>query len=138
MFAPHAATIDKAGALTGRALTTDGTTQLSVAQAIEHFECTFAPLAVAGEIRASAIFYHSPGVEAAAGTVSLPPATNTDECKTLVALLEHVAGDSVYLVIPYSGQPPSIEYAVGKLIEKPSKVFSRPELPKAKPWWKCW
>jgi hypothetical protein len=68
----------------------------------------------------------------------LPPASNTDECRTLVALLEHASGDSVYLLIPYSGEPPVVEYAVGKLIEKPAKVFAPKQNQEGKPWWKLW
>jgi len=124
MLAPHAATIDKTGELSGRALTTDGTEELSVSQAIEHFESTFAQLAAVGSIQASGIFYHSSGVDLSSGTVALPPANNTDECRALVALLEHTSGESVYLLVPYTGQAPSIEYAMGKLIEKPSKAFA--------------
>jgi hypothetical protein len=136
--APHAATVDKAGVLAGRALTTDGTTQLSVAQAIEHFESSFAKQAALGEIQATGIFYHSPGLDTSSGRVSLPPATNTDECRALVALLEHAAGDSVYLLISYSGEPPSVEYAVGKLVEKPLEVFASQQSKVKKPWWKLW
>jgi hypothetical protein len=138
MFAPHAATIDTAGNLAGRALTTDGTAQLSVAQAIEHFESSFSKQAVLGEIQATGIFYHSPGIDTSAGSVSLPPANKTDECKALVALLEHAAGDSVYLLIPYLGEPPSVEYEVGKLVERPSKVFASRQSQDKKPWWKLW
>ena len=123
MLAPHAATIDSKGELSGHALTTDGTTQLSVSQAIEHFESKFALQARSGEIQAASVFYHSPGIDASADGVLLPPASTTDECRTVVALLEHSSGDSVYLLIPYSGQPPEVEYGVGKLIEKPAKVF---------------
>jgi hypothetical protein len=138
MFAPHAATINASGELAGRALTTDGTTQLSVPQAIEHFETTFRQLASAGEINASGIFYHSPGISTSSGSVSLPPATNTDECRSLVACLEHTAGDSVYLVIPYSGEPPSIEYDIGKLIAKPPAVFISAKSQQTKSWWRFW
>ena len=138
MFAPHAATIDATGALTGRALTSDGTTQLSVSQSLEHFEDTFTKLARSGEIQGAGIFYHSPGIDARAEGLSLPPASTTDECHTLVALLEHASGDSVYLLIPYTGQPPSVEYGIGKLIEKPSKLFVRSERQDRRPWWKLW
>jgi|EndMetStandDraft_5_1072996.scaffolds.fasta_scaffold56024_5 hypothetical protein len=138
MFAPHAASIDKAGTLAGHALTTDGTTQLSVSQAIEHFESRLSQQANVGEIQAAGIFYHSPGIDASGSRVSLPPASNTDECRTLVASLEHASGDSVYLLIPYSGEPPVVEYAVGKLIEKPAKVFSPKQNQERRPWWKLW
>lgn len=138
MFAPHAASIDKAGAIAGHALTTDDTTQLSVSQAIEHFEGRFSQLAKSGEIQATGIFYHSLGIDASGNAVSLPPASNSDECRTLVALLEHASGDSVYLLIPYRGEPPSVEYDVGKLIEKPAKVFAPKENQESKPWWKLW
>jgi hypothetical protein len=63
MFAPHAATIDRAGKLAGRALTTDDSNQLTVSQAIAHFESSFGELAKAGEIHASGIFYHSIGLD---------------------------------------------------------------------------
>ena len=56
MFAPHAASINNAGALAGHALTADGTTQLSVPQAIEHFESRFSQQAKSGEIQAAGIF----------------------------------------------------------------------------------
>lgn len=127
MFAPNAATIDANGELSGHALTTDGSAQISVSQAIEHFENKFALQAKSKEIQASGIFYHSLGIDTTGDKVQLPPANTMDECKTIVALLEHAGGDSVYLVIPYSGQPPQINYGVGKLIEKPANVF--PALP---------
>lgn len=138
MFAPHAASINNAGALAGHALTADGTTQLSVSQAIEHFEYRFSQQAKSGEIQATGIFYHSPGIDTSSSTVTLPPASNTNECRTLVALLEHASGDSVYLLIPYSGEPPVVEYAVGKLIEKPAMVFTPKQNQESKPWWKLW
>lgn len=138
MFSPHAATIDNAGELSGHALTADGTTQLSVMQTIEHFEDKFSRQAESGEIRATGIFYHSPGIDASGHKVSLPPAATTDECRAIVALLEHSSGDSVYLLVPYSGEAKAIEYAVGKLIEKPAKIFRpKPSVAK-KPWWKLW
>jgi hypothetical protein len=138
MFAPHAASIDNAGALAGNALTTDDTKQLSVSQAIEHFESRFSQQAKSGKIQATGIFYHSPGIDASSGAVSLPPASNTDECRTLVALLEHASGDSVYLLIPYSGVSSVVEYAIGKLIEKPAKVFTPKQSQGSRPWWKLW
>jgi hypothetical protein len=138
MFAPHAATIDKAGNLSGRALTTDGSPQLSVSQAIEHFETSFAQQASSGVIQAAGIFYHSPGVDTSTGKVSLPPASNRLECTTLVALLEHAGGDSVYLLIPYSGEPPAVAYALGKLVEKPPKVFNPQGTQTKNSWWRVW
>lgn len=138
MFSPHAATIDAAGSVAGHALTTDGSTQLSVQQAIDHFEQKFSLNAERNEIQGAGIFYHSPGVTSSGGRVSLPPATTTEECRTLVALLEHASGDSVYLLVPYAGTPPKVEYAVGKLIEKPARVFIRKQSPDRKPWWKLW
>jgi hypothetical protein len=138
MFAPHAATIDAAGSVAGHALTTDGTAQLSVSQAIEHFERKFAERANMNQIQGTGIFYHSPGIDSSTGSVSLPPAMTTDECRTLVALLEHASGNSVYLLIPYSGEPPAVEYAVGKLIDKPSKIFVAKPRQEIKPWWKLW
>lgn len=138
MFAPHAASVDAAGNVAGHALTTDGTTQLLVGQALEHFERKFAQQAGLSEIQGTGIFYHSPGVDTSAGTVTLPPATTTYECRTLVALLEHVAGDSVYLLIPYGGEGPALEYGLGKLVEKPRKIFVSTQRGQSKPWWKLW
>lgn len=138
MFAPHAATIDGAGSVVGHALTTDGSTQLSVEQAIKHFEQQFSRNADLNEIQGAGIFYHSPGILTSEGKVSLPPATTTDECRTLVALLEHASGESVYLLVPYAGTPPNVEYAVGKLIERPASIFSGKRRPERKPWWKLW
>lgn len=138
MFAPHAATMNVAGELSGHALTTDGTAQLSVMQTIEHFESKFAEQARAGEIRATGVFYHSPGVDVSSGSVSLPPADTSDECRTIVALLEHASGDSVYLLVSYNGEAQTIEYSVGKLVQKPAKIF-RSELHfKKRPWWRLW
>lgn len=138
MFAPHAATIKSSGELSGHALTSDGTTQLSVAQTIEHFESQFAREAQADGIRAAAIFYHSPGIVPAGNGVSLPPADTTDDCKNIVAILEHASGESVYLLIPYSGEAEAIEYSVGKLIEKNPRIFLSDPSPVKKPWWKFW
>lgn len=138
MFAPHAASVNSGGELTGQALTTDGSTQLSVSQAIEHFETTFAAKATAGQIRATGIFYHSPGLVTDADGLSAPPANTTDECRTIVGLLEHASGDSVYLLIPYSGEAQVIEYAVGKLIDKPARIFVPGTYTPKKPWWKLW
>lgn len=138
MFSPHAATIDAGGIVSGHALTTDGSAQFSVLQAIEHFERKFAQQASLKEIQGTGIFYHSPGIDTSAGVVALPPATTTDECRNLVALLEHASGDSVYLLIPYSGEPPAVEYAVGKLVEKPLRVFVGEPSRASKPWWKLW
>ncbi len=137
MFAPQAASIDKEGAVKGHALMNDGTSKLTVAQAIDHFERDFSSKAASDAIVATGIFYHSPGIDTSSGSVVLPPANTVDECRTLVALLEHSAGDSVYLLIPYRGEPPSVEYEVGKLVEKPPKIFIRPEVAQ-KPWWKLW
>ncbi|MFH1814229.1 MAG: hypothetical protein ABIF28_08695 [Pseudomonadota bacterium] len=139
MLAPHAATIDHVGALTGRALTTDGSNQLTVSQAISHFESSFSELAKAGEIHASGIFYHGAGVDTSSGTVELPPASTVEECVALVGLLEHVSGESIYILIPYQSGPSSIEYSVGKLIEKPPRVFLQKATQRtAKPWWRFW
>lgn len=138
MFAPHAASFDTSGEISGHALTTDGTAQHSVSKAIEYFEATFKEKGASGEITATGIFYHSPGVDTSAGIVSLPPANNTDDCKTLVGLLEHASGQSVYLVIPYSGRPPDIEYAVGKLIGKPPRIFIVRGSQEKRSWWKVW
>jgi hypothetical protein len=138
MFSPHAATISNAGELSGHALTTDGTTQLSVVQTIEHFENRFSGQAKSGEIRATGIFYHSPGIDASGNSVSLPPADTTEECRAVVALLEHSLGDSVYLLVPYTGEAKAIEYAVGKLIEKPAKIFRSEPSTAKNPWWKLW
>ncbi|WP_141758594.1 hypothetical protein [Duganella sp. HH105] len=138
MFAPHAATINAAGELAGHALTTDGSTQLSVQQTIEHFETKFAEQAESREIEATGIFYHSSGIDTSATRVSLPPAGTTDECKTIVALLEHSSGDSVYLLVPYNGEGQAIEYSVGKLVAKPVKIFLSKQPSANKPWWKLW
>jgi hypothetical protein len=124
MYAPHAATMEPDGSLTGHALTTDGTTHVSAVQALTHFEDSFHKEALAGSIRASAIFYHSVGVVASSGKVTLPPANTIDECRCIVGLLEHESGESVYIVIPYKGEPGSITYETGKLIAKPQRVFA--------------
>ncbi|WP_432240915.1 hypothetical protein [Herbaspirillum robiniae] len=138
MFAPHAATINSAGELSGHALTTDGTTQLSVSETIEHFENKFSNQAKFGEIRAAGIFYHSPGTDATANRVALPPANTTDECRNIVAILEHSLGNSIYLIVPYKGEAQAIEYAVGKLIEKPARIFLSVPSSIKKPWWRLW
>jgi len=138
MFAPHAATMKSNGEIGGHALTSDGSTQLSVAQTIEHFERQFSQDAQAGGIQAAAIFYHSPGIVTEGNGISLPPADTTDDCKNIVALLEHASGDSVFLLIPYSGEGPAVEYSAGKLIEKPPKIFRAGLRLEKKPWWRFW
>lgn len=122
-FAPNAASIDLKGKLLGHAIVMDDTDESTPAEAIEYFESKFALQAQSGKIQAAGIFYHSPGMDASSGEVLLPPANTTDECRAIVAMLEHSCGDSVYLLIPYSGQPPQVEYGIGELIEKPAKVF---------------
>ena len=123
-LSPHAATIDKSGALAGQLLVSDGTAQLSVSQAIRDFETSLRLLAAGGEIQAAGIFYHSPGIDTASATFSLPPANTAADCNCLAAMLEHVTGQSVYLLVPYSGEPPSVEYGMGKLVQKPMNIFA--------------
>jgi hypothetical protein len=125
MYAPHAAMMGRDGVITGHALTSDGSNHLSVEQALAHFAESFRPLAQAGEISASAVFYHSVGIAPSSGRVELSPASTIDECRVLVGLLEHESGQSVYIVIPYRGEAGSIEYDTDTLIEKPPAVFVR-------------
>lgn len=135
-FAPHAATMDMAGEVTGQALTTDGRTQLTLEQTIEYFEARFRAQAQAGQILASGVFYHGSGIRPGDGIVTLPPATVVEEAVALVALLEHVSGDSVFAYVPYHGEPGAVVYQGGQLIEKAPAVFPRPAPPAAeKPWW---
>lgn len=102
MFSPHAATFSNADELAGHALSSDGSVQLSVMKTIEHFENQFARQAKSGELRATGIFYCSPGIDASAG-----------------------------------GQ--AIQYAAGKLIEKPARIFLlEPPRPATNPWWRLW
>lgn len=136
MYAPHAATMDSAGDVTGRAFTSDGTSNLTVGQSLVHFESGFAELARKNEIHASGIFYHGAGMNSSSGVLELPPAETEGECVAVVGLLEHISGQSVYLYIPYSGERDAIEYATGKLIAKPQKVFA--VAPTQQPWWKIW
>jgi hypothetical protein len=138
MFAPHAATMDGAGTVAGHALSSDGTSNLSVPQAIAHFESSFKQLAQDGAIVASAIFYHGGAIDTSSGKLALPPASTTDECLAVVGLLEHVSGESVYILIAYQGEPGNVEYSPGKLIEKPPAVFLSRQVQPPKPWWKLW
>ncbi len=138
MFSPHAVTLGSDGELTGRAVTTDGTAQVSLEHTIANFESNFREMAAAGTIHASGIFYHSPGIDTSTGTLSLPPAHTVDECRSLVGMIEHICGQSLYIQISYSGEGEAIVYASGKLIEKPAKVFLPQPGPAAKPWWKIW
>lgn len=137
-FAPNAASVDLQGKLLGQAIVIDDTDEstdvFTPEEAIEYFESEFALQAQSGKTQATGIFYHSPGIDASSGEVSLRPAHTTDECRAIVALLEHSCGDSVYLIIPYSGQPPQVEYGMGKLIEKPAKVFKSKRPSRASIW----
>lgn len=137
-LAPHAASTNNASTIEGSALVAEGGNHLGVVEAVAHFESKFREAAKAGDIVASAVFFH--GTE-----LSVPPkpAQTEDEARTLVALLEHKAGDSVYLVIPYSSVNGSIEYGMGKLFTKPAAVFLASQerataKPTPQPWWRFW
>lgn len=138
MLSPHAGTINAQGVFSGTALTSDGSTQLTVAQSLAHFETSFKNLALDAKIVASGIFYHGVGVQVEDNRVTLPPANALDECRAVVGLLEHNSGDSFYLVVSYEGTGNNIQYASGKLIEKQPFVFVSNSTTPVKPWWKIW
>jgi hypothetical protein len=119
-LAPHAASLNLAGDLKGASLVVTGNQSVSVSEALVHFESQFREAATAGQIVASAIFFHGVGLTRI-GT----PASTIGEASALVGMLEHKAGDSVYLIIPYHFTDSGIEYALGKLIAKPASVFQR-------------
>lgn len=137
-LAPHAASTNNAGVMEGAALVAEGDKHLSVTEALAHFESNFRAAAEANGIVASAVFFHGTAM-----SIPPKPAQTAEEASTLVALLEHKAGDSVYLVIPYSRVNGSIEYETGKLFAKPAAVFLAPRTevphkPTPKPWWRVW
>ena len=138
-LAPHAASIDLAGEIHGSALVAEDGRHMAVEAAIAHFETTYGQAARAGTIVASAIFFHGVGLPEPAR-----PAQTLDEARAIVALLEHRAGDSVFLVIPYRMAADGIHYEMGKLIKKPAVVFTAPSSADApgpgaaKPWWRFW
>ena len=87
----------------------------------KHFllvESKFRDAAEAKEIVASAIFFHGVSI-----IDPSKPAETEEEARAIVAMLEHQAGDSVFLVIPYEVKEDNIEYQEGKLITKPLSVF---------------
>ena len=135
-LAPHAASINTTGEIEGSALVTQDNRNVSVHEALAHFESKFLHAAKAGEIVASAVFFHGVGL-AEPGR----PAQTEEEARAIVALLEHKAGESVFLVIPYAVSAGAIHYEMGKLIAKPAAVFLvSPSSPKKeiKPWWRIW
>lgn len=116
----------------------EGDKHLSVTEALAHFESNFRAAAKAGDIVASAIFFHGTAI-----SITPKAAQTEEEARTLVALLEHKAGDSAYLVIPYSRVNGIVEYETGKLFTKPVAVFLAslegvPPKPTPKPWWRVW
>jgi hypothetical protein len=117
-LAPHAACMRTDGTITGSALITNDDRNLSVSEAITHFEAAFREDAQHGRIVASAIFFHGVGLHQ-----PIRPAQTLEEARTLVALLEHAAGESVHLVIPYRVTDKGIEYEMRRLIAKVSAVF---------------
>lgn len=123
-LAPQAASMDNAGEITGNALVTDGDKKLTVREALSHLTSNLRKAASAREIVASAIFYHNTGLDD-----SDPPA--------LIALLEHVSGDSVLMAIPYHVTSDGIQYELGQLIAKPPEIFLSPQVT-TKPWWRFW
>ncbi|MCX9158618.1 hypothetical protein OPU71_21095 [Niveibacterium sp. 24ML] len=131
-LAPHAASINVAGEIKGSALVTQDNQQISVAEAISHFETKFRESAASNEIVASAIFFHGVGLSDPAR-----PAENIEDACVIVALLEHKAGDSVYLVVPYERAGDGFAYQMGKLVSKPCAVFST-ESKTTRPWWRIW
>lgn len=137
-LAPHAATMSDAGEISGRAVVNENNeSQMSVVEAISYFEAEFIKLAKSGEIAASAIFYHGTGIWPPT------PAQSVEEANKIVVILEHIDGDSVYLLIPYVISNGECEYSMGSLVEKPSAIFSvesrSVNIKKGeKPWWKIW
>lgn len=137
-LAPHAATMSNVGEISGRAIVNkDNNIQMSVSEAISHFETEFRKLSETGEITASAIFYHGAGVWPPV------PAQTAEEANKIVAILEHKDGDSVYLIIPYVVSNNACEYSLGSLVEKPRVVFSEKAVSinmnlTSRPWWKIW
>jgi len=123
MLAPLGAFMDQAGSIKLHALANEGGAEISVAEAISKIEAKFTELALSAEIQASAIFYHTPGIDPQSEEFQLLPGENESNCHCIAVLLEHRSGDSVYLLVPHSLTAERIEYQTGKLISKPSKVF---------------
>lgn len=117
-LAPHAASLSRSGELIGATLATNDNRRVSVPDTLAHFENQFRQAANADQIIASAVFYHGVGL-----TTLGTPAQTVEEAGAIVGMLEHKAGDSVYLVIPYHDTDAGIEYELGRLITKPASVF---------------
>lgn len=131
-LAPHAASMNNKGEIEGSALVTQDDRNLSVPEALSHFESNFRQAAENEEIVASAIFFHGVGLANPSR-----PAETEEEARAIVALLEHKLGESVFLLIPYQATASGIQYEMGKLISKSAVVFNAPT--KApKPWWRIW
>jgi hypothetical protein len=131
-LAPHAASMNATGQITGSALVTEDHRTFCVPEALAHFESTFRRAAEAGNIVASAVFFHGVGLGDPAR-----PAQTSEEAQAIVALLEHRAGESVFLVTPYHMAQNGIQYQSGKVVPKPASVFLGAQAP-AKPWWRIW
>ncbi|WP_163997444.1 hypothetical protein [Pyxidicoccus caerfyrddinensis] len=129
-MAPHAASMNGAGQIKGSLLATDNGCHLTVPEALAHFESELRRAAEEGSIVASAIIFHGVGLADPA-----QPAQTKGEASAIVALLEHEAGDSVFLVIPYQVTRRGIQYEMGKLVRKPAAVFLGAHS-QARPWWR--
>lgn len=121
-FAPHAAAMDASGEVTGNALIyEEGARQPTVAEALERFESAYRQAAAAGEIVASAVFFHGAALDG-----GVRPAATVGEAAALVFGLEHESGQSLYLAVPYARTPDGPVYEPPVLIEKPVAVFTKP------------
>lgn len=138
-LAPHAASITNDGQVRGSALVKTRKQNIGVSEAVNYFEEEFRKAAEAGTIIASAIFFHGllmiqPGAHPA---VAAHPAETNKDARSVIALLEHNTGESLYLVIPYKSTPNGIEYELGRLIAKPPRVFKSVAAAR-KSWWRFW
>lgn len=129
-LAPHAASMDVAGEITGSALVAEDDGNFTVEEALDHFQSRFRADAERGEIIASAVFYFAVPIQA-----GMRPARTVEEAAVLAAILEHVSGQSLYLAIPFERAPQGFIYQSGQLIEKPPVVFAAAKAA-PKPWWR--
>lgn len=117
--------MDKTGELNGDAYivenSDDSSTNLRIQGALDRFEKKYREAAAAGEIVASAIFFHGVAL-----SEPIRPAQTYEEACTIVGPLEYIDGDSFFFVVPYEISEDVVNYLGVRLVEKPATVFRVP------------
>jgi hypothetical protein len=90
----------------------------SMQQAIQELKGRLQEMYDKKEIRVGIILYHPPGVDAKTEAFSLLATSSLYDARCLVVSLDHISGDSLYLMIPYALNAGGVKYDKGTLVKK--------------------